>query len=325
MTQLYLVANKISGGGSFSPRVFQPFGIFDKIENANNYILSLDNFWELSIIILDSGSNLPIIDFKEIFKKFHIQKVSKKVLIPPIKEGETIFFVTSTSHVDLGDLRSLFPEFSLNLHGLFSTYDEALLCLNSLSRDELKSINYSSDPIVTNTFFNPYVGPPIAILAQHYDINLLTGEVKPSYKITVKQESLNKIKTSVNDGVNPYLAFTNVDPCISDLNAYVKNLVHSERIKCLHNAAELIFTAKDWNKPELVKYLFAKYDEEENQIFLHLIDYPDQKTVFDNNRMYIGIQKVCNYISSKEKDSGRLNQLNQKVILQKMIDFNPTR
>lgn len=326
MTKFYLVSNKIEGGGTNSPRVFEPFGIFDSIEVANDCILSLDNFSELGIIILNSHDyepkNLQLTDSEQ---KFQAHRIYHNILVPePIKD-DLLYFVTSTSHVDMGQIHSFFPQFSLNFHGVFDDQSKAQEFIDELGIIELNNSNYSSLPIITHTKVNPNVGKPIALLAQHFDFNLLTGAISKPYMLTVKIENLDQIQTSVLESIYPYFAYTNIDPATKNIDEYAQNLIASKRVQVLHKAADLIFTARNWNKEPLKKYLITKYDEAEDLIYIHLIDYPDQKTVFDNKRNYSSQQLICNYINTQEKTQQRLDLQSQQEILKMMVDLHPER
>jgi hypothetical protein len=329
MTRFYLVANRIGGGGSNSPRVFKPFGIFDTIKDANSCILSLDNFRDLGIIILDSQAeshfNSKLNDSE---KQFSIQCLFNNIQIPVLKDEKVdnrMYLVTSTSYVETDGFYSFCPEFCLNFHGIFDKIYDAQSYIETIEIDESNNSKYSSLPIITQTFVNPAIGNPIAILAQHYDINLLTNGVNKTYKLTVKFEYLDVIQTSVLESIYPYFAYTNVNPSIENIDDYVKQLVIDNRIQALHNAAKLIFTARNWDKAELKKYLFAQFNEETNDINFHLIDYPDQKTKFDNDRVYMNQQLICNFINDQEKTQERLDQQSQAKLLQMMIDLHPKR
>jgi hypothetical protein len=326
MTRFYLVANRVEGGGTFSPKVFEPFGIFDSIEVANDCILSLENFRDLGIIILNShGFDNSEVQLSENEKKFQIHRLYYDIQVPVLTDLSLIYLVTSTSHVDMGAMHSFFPQFSLNIHGVIDTESKAQECIDNLGIVELNNSNYSSLPIITNTQVNPIVGEPIAKLAQHYDFNLLTHTFSKPYMLTVDFKYLDVIQTSVLEGIYPYFAYTNIDPSIPNIDEYAQNLIAKNRVQVLHNAAELIFTARNWNKEALKKYLFTKYDEADDLIYFHLIDYPEHKTEFDQNRMYMSQQLICNYINTQEKTQERLDKQSQEVILQMMVDLHPTR
>jgi hypothetical protein len=325
MTKYYLVANNVGNGGSFSPRDFNPCGIFESIANASRYILTLDNFHELSIIVLDSEERKPKNNLSETERKFNVQNIFFDVQVPTIIFDDLLYFVTSTSHVDMGQIQSFYPQFSLNFHGIFNTQVKAQNFIDNM--EDVKTINakYSSLPIVSKTKLNPEVTDPIAIRAQHFDFNLLTNTFSKPYMLTVKYEHLDEIRTSVLESIHPYFAYTNIDPSIENIDEYAQKLVSDNRVQVLQNAASLIFTARNWSKEELKKYLFTKLNEEDNLIYFHLIDYPDKKTVFDDKRMYMSQQLICNYINKQEKAEPRLDEQAQQVILDMLVSLHPYR